>query len=155
MNWKTAIMKIIKGERPLIDIWHYIVGQYRYYIICKNWYAIDKEGNKKSPTLWNRFLNNLIRNHIKEQIRYRVTHMDRDCYFNGSCKMCGCETTALQMCSKSCDKPCYPPMMNKKQWHDYSRKGAAIKIGGDIWLKGEFNKPIRLKEKTYSYVQEY
>ena len=42
--------------------------------------------------------------------------MDTKCYTAGECKLCGCETTALQMANKQCDKPCYPPMMSKGKW---------------------------------------
>jgi hypothetical protein len=34
--------------------------------------------------------------------------MDIDCYLDGSCKKCGCETTALQMANKACAGNCYP-----------------------------------------------
>jgi hypothetical protein len=33
--------------------------------------------------------------------------------------MCGCMTTALQMCNKPCEGDCYPSMMSKKQWKVY------------------------------------
>lgn len=39
--------------------------------------------------------------------------------YNGSCKICGCDTTALQMADKACPKPCYPPMMNRENWMMY------------------------------------
>ena len=42
--------------------------------------------------------------------------MDKQCYNEGQCKMCGCQTTALQMANKACDKPCYPSMLSKSQW---------------------------------------
>lgn len=42
--------------------------------------------------------------------------MDRTCFYNGECKLCGCQTTALQMANKACKKPCYPEMMNKIEW---------------------------------------
>ena len=44
--------------------------------------------------------------------------MDKQCYEEGQCKMCGCQTTALQMANKACDKPCYPSMMSKRDWKD-------------------------------------
>lgn len=47
--------------------------------------------------------------------------MDRECYESGQCKMCGCATTALQMCDKACDKPCYPEMMDKKTWNELKK----------------------------------
>lgn len=64
----------------------------------------------------------LIPKHIREQINYRISVMDRECYNNGQCKMCGCKTTALQMANKACDKPCYSKMLNKKEWKKVSGK---------------------------------
>jgi hypothetical protein len=37
--------------------------------------------------------------------------------------MCGCSTTALQMCNKACDKPCYPSMLSRKEWKEAKRIG--------------------------------
>lgn len=88
--------------RLLINIYHFTVGTIRY----KLYY---------SKYSW------LIRKHIAEQIEYRISVMDEECYKNGSCKICGCKTTALQMASKQCPKPCYPPMMNKKDWKDFCK----------------------------------
>lgn len=42
--------------------------------------------------------------------------MDKECYYSGSCKMCGCGTTELQMCDKACEGECYLPMMSKREW---------------------------------------
>ena len=42
--------------------------------------------------------------------------MDQECYNAGECKICGCQTTALQMADKACDKPCYPEMLSRKNW---------------------------------------
>ena len=58
----------------------------------------------------------LIRPHIKEQIDARINSMDKSCYDNGECVLCGCQTTALQMADKACDKPCYPSMLSKQDW---------------------------------------
>ena len=58
----------------------------------------------------------LIRPHIREQIEVRINSMDRECYNSGQCKLCGCETTALQMANKACDKPCHPKMFTKSEW---------------------------------------
>jgi hypothetical protein len=46
--------------------------------------------------------------------------MDKECYNNGQCKLCGCETTALQMANKGCDKPCYPAMLDESDWKVFS-----------------------------------
>lgn len=85
------------------DIYHYIIGNWRYYLYY-------------SP-----FFKSLLRPHIKEQYEYRLNLMDKQCYSQGSCKMCGCTTTKLQMANKSCDKPCYPPMLSKKNWKKYKK----------------------------------
>jgi hypothetical protein len=62
------------------------------------------------------WFNFLIPKHIKEQIDWRIEIMDKECFDNGSCKLCGCETTALQMANKACDKPCYPRMYSRSVW---------------------------------------
>ena len=74
----------------------------------------------------------LIRSHIFDQIEWRIRVMNKECYTQGSCVMCGCTTTALQMANKMCDKPCYPPMMSKKKWIKFSA-GETVKIGNDTW----------------------
>lgn len=51
----------------------------------------------------------------------RIDFMLPACYSTGSCVLCGCTTTALQMATKSCDKPCYPRLMNKQQWEDFKQ----------------------------------
>jgi len=58
----------------------------------------------------------LIPEYIKEQIEYRISIMNPQCYEEGQCVMCGCKTTALQMADKTCDKPCYPRMMDFSTW---------------------------------------
>lgn len=45
--------------------------------------------------------------------------MNKACYENGECVICGCQTTALQMANKACDQPCYPEMMDKKLWRNF------------------------------------
>lgn len=96
------------------DIFYYIQGNIRY----KLFYSI--------------FVG-LIRNHILEQIYYRINSMDIKCFADGQCKMCGCKTIALQMCDKACDKPCYPPMMNKWRWNRAVQTSCEIE-GDNIWL---------------------
>ena len=79
------------------DMYAYIQGNIRYELFY-------------SRVRW------LIPKHIKEQIIYRINSMEIVCYDNGSCKMCGCKTTALQMANKACDKPCYPKMLTRTDW---------------------------------------
>ena len=90
----------MKGKEPLINVWYYLQGMYRYNLY------------------FNRF-KFLIRNHIVEQIEERLKVMDSECYESGSCKLCGCMTPALQMCNKPCNKPCYTKMKNKLEWELY------------------------------------
>lgn len=91
----------MKSRRKLSDIFAYFQGYWRYNLYYSK--------NFK----W------LIRTHIREQIRWRISVMDSDCFTQGSCKICGCDTTALQMANKQCGKPCYPKMMGKTEWYIY------------------------------------
>lgn len=75
----------------------------------------------------------LLRKVIREQIDFRIKLMNKSCYEGGSCVKCGCKTTHLQMANKSCDKPCYPPMMTKREWLKFTLSGNTVKIKGDIW----------------------
>ena len=80
----------------------------------KNVYAYV-QGNLRYKIYYSKF-SFLLPFHIKNQIDWRISIMDKECFRNGSCKLCGCQTTHLQMADKACDKPCYPPMMNKEEW---------------------------------------
>ena len=84
--------------------WEWLVGNWRYLCYYREWLR------------W------LLRRHIREQIEWRIEVMDQECYSRGSCKMCGCSTTALQMANKACPKPCYPKMMGKAEWEDYKKE---------------------------------
>lgn len=83
----------------------YIQGYSRYHL-----YYIKKGKFRK----W-------IPRYIVEQFEYRLGVMDHECLNNGSCKICGCDTTALQMANKACDKPCYPEMMKKSSWEIFKK----------------------------------
>lgn len=106
---KKYFREIVRGERPAIDMWHYLLGNYRYKLFYnRNYYTT------KHP---------LMRRHIWEQIQFRIKVMARGCYLAGSCEICGCHTTQLQMADKPCEKPCYPSMLNKKNWESWKVKG--------------------------------
>lgn len=109
MNTKQKIKMIVTGERPLIDVWYYIQGNYRYYF-----YYGGQLSKRFAILAWLR--KRVLRKHIKEQIDFRIKVMDPQCYNEGSCKICGCETTKLQMADKSCDGNCYPHMMPAFKW---------------------------------------
>jgi hypothetical protein len=100
------------------DIKHYFIGHIRNKIYQSKY-------------------RNIIRQHIIEQIEYRLKVVDRVCYNSGSCKMCGCAMPALQMANKMCHKPCYPPMMSKSKWIKFTN-GEKIKIDYKIYDLGMF-----------------
>lgn len=102
----------MKAKINIKNIISYIVGNYRYKIY------------------YSRFSTRLIRPHIKEQIDIRINSMNEECYLSGQCVICGCATTALQMADKACDKPCYPPMLNEKDWNYLKTISKTI----DTWL---------------------
>lgn len=81
------------------NIYSYLLGNFRYKLYYK----------------YPRF-KFLVPGYVWEQIEARIKSMDKECYNNGECKICGCKTTALQMANKACDKPCYPKMMNFLDW---------------------------------------
>lgn len=91
----SSIKELIKNVN---NIYHYLLGNYRLKLFYSE---------------YGRYL---IRKHILEQIEFRMKVMDRECWNKGECKMCGCETPALQMANKPCDKPCYPEMLSKTAW---------------------------------------
>ena len=91
------------------DIYYYAQGNIRYELFYKYKF--------------------LILTHIREQIIYRINSMDTQCYEEGQCKMCGCATTALQMCNKACDKPCYPSMLSRKEWKEAIDKKRHLETG--------------------------
>lgn len=95
-----------------------------------------------------------MRLHIHEQIDQRIKWMDRECYNEGSCKMCGCQTTHLQMSNKACDKPCYPSMMNKRQWKEFNNHSAYQDKNG-VWLLNyhQQNKLLHFKQTAHGFIQ--
>jgi len=97
----------MKASLNLLNIKSYLVGNFRYKV-----YGTEFQ--------W------LIRKHILQQINWRTKVMSPECYHLGSCTLCGCATTALQMANKACDKPCYPTMMNKFKWKMFNKKGYLI-----------------------------
>lgn len=94
----SKIGKLLRSETKLSDIWSYIQGNVRYKLYYSKYFS------------W------MIRKLIRKQIYFRIKAMNRQCYNQGSCVLCGCETTKLQMADKGCLGACYPPIMNKDQW---------------------------------------
>jgi len=117
----------MKAKINLLNIKSYLVGNFRYAIYENRWSF-------------------LIRRHILEQIYWRIEVMDYVCYKEGSCIMCGCTTTALQMSNKACEKPCYPTMLSKDNWNTF-RSGGLIK---DIRLQVIWKMVNKKPEVVYS-----
>ena len=92
----------MRATVSLNNVIAYITGNLRYFLYYSKWFKF------------------LIRTHIREQIDFRIKFMDKACYENGQCVICGCSTTALQMADKACDKPCYPRMMTKQEWDNFA-----------------------------------
>ncbi len=95
------------------DIINYMVGNLRYRLYF-------------SKFKW------VIRKNIRDQIHYRIATMNQECYSQGSCVECGCSTPAMQMSSKTCDRDCYPPLMNKELWERF-KSNLSVKVGDDRW----------------------
>ena len=74
------------------------------------------QGNIRYRLYYSYWLSWLIPNHIHQQIDMRINTMNSECYLTGSCMLCGCMTTHLQMANKSCNGDCYPIMLDKKDW---------------------------------------
>ena len=55
--------------------------------------------------------------------------VDKECWDLGACKICGCDQPALLMSDKECHKPCYFPMLNKKEWKFFKSFKSIIKKG--------------------------
>ncbi len=98
----------MKDKINITNIINYTVGNIRY----KLYYSALKF---------------IIRKHIREQIDFRIKFMKKECYENGECVLCGCATTALQMCNDSCEGTCYPPMMNKDEWRMFHQYAGTIR----------------------------
>lgn len=113
MSLKNHLVNFFKGNVELKDVYYYIQGNIRYKIYYSKFSF-------------------LIRRHILDQINFRISVMKKECYDNGECIMCGCATTALQMCNKKCDGECYPSMMNNKMWNKF-KSGKLIKVKELSW----------------------
>lgn len=126
------LLRKIKKIKNLSQVLSYFEGVLRYKI----YYSKYK---------W------LIRSHIHEQIRFRLKVMNQECYSKGSCVVCGCEVPELQMCTKTCDGNCYPPLMNKDKWNRFFWNFAIYRLkGGKFWIM-ENNKPSLIKETAHGY----
>jgi hypothetical protein len=102
------------------------------------------QGNIRYQLYYSKF-SFFIPKHIKEQIQYRISSMDLECYTMGQCKMCGCNTTALQMSNKECDKPCYPKMQTKSNW--------TFMLNGGTWFDSINNRMWKLDKNRLQFIR--
>jgi len=93
----------MKAKINIKNIYYYLQGNLRYWLYYNHPGFLSK--------------------HIFDQIWTRINSMDKECYKAGQCKMCGCQTTALQMSNKACDKPCYPRMLDENEWWHLNKVG--------------------------------
>lgn len=136
---------ILIGQRPLKDVWHYLVGNYRYRLYFK------ASGWSLKPN----YFGWLLRTHIREQIRFRCQYVPNECWNSGACVKCGCQVPHLQMAFKSCDGDCYPELMSSKEWKAF-KKGGTIKQKDKIWcLNIATNMLTLMKIKNGDHVSEY
>jgi hypothetical protein len=84
---------------------------------------------------------------VLEQIDYRIGIMDEECYDSGVCKFCGCETTALQMASKTCNGNEYPPIVKKNRWKRFMRGEIVIIRGDYMWTYNPHTKGTHIYRK--------
>lgn len=98
------------------------------------------QGNVRYKLYYSKF-KGLIPGHILEQIDVRIKSMNEQCYTSGSCIMCGCRTTHLQMANKPCEGACYPTMLNRREWK-YIKSRNVMVIKNELWYlkKGMFKK---------------
>lgn len=84
----------------IVDAVNYIVGNIRY----KVYYSKFKF---------------LIPRHVRDQIHFRISIMSPECKEGGSCKICGCTVTALQMTEGPCPGGYYPKLMGRFRWRKF------------------------------------
>lgn len=150
MNLKQKIKLVLSGKVTWIDVWNYWLGMYRYYLYLRA--CNISVAMLKRPTL--------IRKHIWDQILWRIKIMDQECYNNGACKICGCDTPALQMATKSCEGNYYPPMLSKRKWYSFFLKKKPVSIdckGHEVWSINAFTgKPDKFiwdkDSRTYNQI---
>lgn len=80
------------------------------------------QGHVREKLFYSKRWNKLLSLHIFEQINYRLFVMKKECFSNGECTECGCDTPALQMADKPCEGKCYPAMLNETDWFIYKRE---------------------------------
>lgn len=117
------------------------------------------QGYSRYHAYYSKYFKWLISKYIFEQIQYRISVMDIECYEKGSCKICGCDTTALQMANKACPKPCYPPMMSRQEWMMFKmvkdiKVKDAIELGQKTYVANELGESKMIWQNDGSHIYE-
>lgn len=102
------------------NIFSYLQGWFRYFLYY-------------SKLRFNIDLSWLLLTHIRQQIDVRINSMDEECYLSGSCKICGCATTALQMANKPCEADCYPKMLSRQEWKCIFKNKNILMVENELW----------------------
>lgn len=110
MTVKQIISHLKKSP---LDAWYYIQGSVRIYCY------------RRKNLKW------LIRKHIAEQYLWRRDVAAQECFYNGSCICCGCDTPDLFFAKKECSaekfkhcvdtgrKKCYPELKSRLAWRKF------------------------------------
>lgn len=96
-----------KGKITLENIKNYLQGNYRKVLL--------------------EYYPDGLASHIEEQYYWRIGQVRKkspECLEKGKCKVCSCDTPELFLADKACENnpPCYPEMMNEKEWEDFCVK---------------------------------
>jgi hypothetical protein len=76
------------------------------------------EGNIKM--LGDKF--NLLKNHEKEQVLWRLELCKNDCVLEGKCKWCGCSVPGKLYVKKSCNEGVrFPDIMDEWEWQEWKK----------------------------------
>ena len=62
-----------------------------------------------------------LEEHIQEQIVWREKLALPECIKNKQC-YCGCDMPDMLYADKTCERNCYPEMMNKETWENYKKQ---------------------------------
>src|SRR5688500_11169278 len=60
--------------------------------------------------------------HLYEQIIWRRTVVNPECWELGYCRFCGCEILGKTMEDRACEDNCYPEMMDSSMWNIYKKE---------------------------------
>ena len=127
------LLKLINCQYSVSDIIDYFRGNIRYWLF----YHIP----------W------LLSTTTTQQFLFRVRVMNKDCFNNGECVVCGCRTLNLQFSNKGCEGHCYPKMMSKSKWKEFIG-GKPYYDGNMIWKFDDNNMVIKITKEQAEFEDE-